>query len=184
MAGVGHIAVGMAAARWRKRKGVALAALAPSMLGWALLSMLPDSDVIGFSFGVPYGSIMGHRGITHSIAFALIVAIAVALIARRCGASALRTGALAALVVISHGLLDTLTDGGHGVALLWPLSAHRFFAPWRPIPVSPIGFGIFTRFGFNVAAHELVLFAPVFVYAMWPRRQVRPAGVVTVSSAD
>jgi inner membrane protein len=169
----------MAAARWRERTGIASATLAPSMVGWALLSMLPDSDVIGFSFGVPYESILGHRGITHSFAFALVVAMAAAVIARGSGASARRTAVLTALVVFSHGLLDTLTDGGRGVALLWPLSEHRFFAPWHPIPVSPIGLGILTRFGVNVAARELVLFAPVFAYALWPRRQVRHARVVT-----
>ena len=179
MAGVGHIAVGMAAARWRERRAVALPALASSMAGWALLSMLPDADVLGFSFGIPYGSILGHRGISHSIAFALVVAAAVALTMRRAGASVRRTGILAAVVVISHGLLDTLTDGGHGVALFWPLSDHRFFAPWRPIPVSPIGFGLLTRYGVNVALHELVLFAPLFAYAMWPRPRARHASVVT-----
>jgi inner membrane protein len=200
MAGVGHIAVGMAAARWRERRGLALAALAPSMLGWALISMLPDSDVIAFSLGVPYESILGHRGITHSMAFALIAGIAVALVVRvstrdsgaltsrqtrphsepdrvnsvgeerRRQSSPRRTGLMAAVVLTSHGLLDSLTDGGRGVALLWPFSDERFFAPWHPIPVSPIGLGILTRYGAHVAVHELLLFAPILLYALWPRR--------------
>jgi membrane-bound metal-dependent hydrolase YbcI (DUF457 family) len=38
----------------------------------------------------------------------------------------------------SHGLLDALTNGGLGVALLWPLSDARFFAPLRPIQVAPL----------------------------------------------
>ena len=46
---------------------------------------------------------------------------------------------MVALVVASHGLLDALTDGGLGAALLWPFSDERFFAPWRPLPVAPIG---------------------------------------------
>ena len=33
--------------------------------------MLPDLDVIGFFFGVRYDDMLGHRGITHSLAFAM-----------------------------------------------------------------------------------------------------------------
>jgi membrane-bound metal-dependent hydrolase YbcI (DUF457 family) len=40
---------------------------------------------------------------------------------------------------LSHPLLDALTNGGRGVALLSPFSNHRYFFPWRPIEVSPIG---------------------------------------------
>jgi inner membrane protein len=160
----------MAAARWRERRGAALVTLAPSMGAWALLSMLPDADVMGFSFGIPYTSVWGHRGVTHSFAFALMVGTAAALAARRRRAPALPTGILAALVVSSHGLLDTLTDGGRGIALLWPFTDRRYFAPWHPIPVSPIGLGLLTRFGMRVALHEMLLFAPVFAYAIWPRR--------------
>ena len=180
MAGVGHVAVGMAAARWRARRG-AQVELALSMVGWALLSMLPDSDVIGFSLGVSYDSVWGHRGVTHSFAFALLVGGVVALVARARHAPAVRTGVLASLVVTSHGLLDTLTDGGRGIALLWPFTDHRYFAPWHPIPVSPIGLGLLSSYGARVAAHELLLFAPVFAYAMWPRRQ--PAKHVALPGA-
>ncbi len=42
-------------------------------------------------------------------------------------------------ITASHGLLDTITNGGGGVALLWPFSDSRFFAWWRPLAVSPIG---------------------------------------------
>jgi len=34
--------------------------------------MLPDIDVIGFSFGIQYGDMFGHRGLTHSLCFALL----------------------------------------------------------------------------------------------------------------
>ncbi len=159
----------MATARWRERRGTALAALTPSMGGWALLSMLPDSDVIGFSFGISYESVWGHRGVTHSFVFAAAVGAVAAFVAHRRRASPVPAGILAALVVASHGLLDTLTDGGRGIALLWPFTDRRFFAPWHPIPVSPIGFGLLTPFGVRVALHELLLFAPLFANAVWPR---------------
>ena len=37
-------------------------------------AMLPDADVLAFRFGVPYGHQLGHRGITHSLVFALLLA--------------------------------------------------------------------------------------------------------------
>src|SRR6185436_6593641 len=49
----------------------------------ALLSILPDADVLGFAFGIPYAHVLGHRGITHSIAFAVIVATIVTLLVSR-----------------------------------------------------------------------------------------------------
>lgn len=85
-------------------------------------------------------------------------------------ASVARTGLLASLVLASHALLDTLTDGGRGCALFWPFSDARYFAPYRPIPVAPIGLGFLSARGLSVAAVELVIFAPLFAYVLWPRR--------------
>ena len=36
-------------------------------------SIVPDLDVIAFPLGVAYGDIAGHRGLTHSIAFAILL---------------------------------------------------------------------------------------------------------------
>ena len=43
----------------------------------------------------------------------------------------------------SHGLLDTFTNGGRGIELLWPWTSERYFAPIRPIEVSPLGIRAF-----------------------------------------
>ena len=176
MAGIGHVAVGMAAARWTDRPGPGRGRLAATMVGCSLLSMLPDADVVGLSLGVPYGSTWGHRGATHSLVFALIVGAVVALVAlvaRARRRSALRVGILATLVVASHGVLDTLTDGGRGCALLWPFDDTRYFAPVNPIPVSPIGLRALSPRGLYAAAVELLLFAPLCAYAWWPRMNRR-----------
>jgi len=173
MASIGHAAVGMAAARSQSKSRATRGALARSMLLWSALSLLPDIDVVGFAFGVRYGDPWGHRGATHSFAFALGLGLLLGLAARRCGRSFWRTAVLASLVVASHPLLDTLTDGGRGCALFWPFDDTRHFAPFRPIPVAPIGLGFLSQRGLSVAAVELVLFAPLFAYALWPRR--RPA---------
>lgn len=124
----------------------------------ALCAMLPDADAVGFAFGVSYGSMFGHRGITHSIAFSLLVGAVVGLLCFE-RAQGFRRGELIlyfALVTLSHPLLDMLTNGGLGVALLAPFSAERYFFPWRPIEVSPIGMGFFSERGLEVMASEIV----------------------------
>lgn len=104
----------------------------------AVASVLPDVDVLGLYAGVPYASQFGHRGATHSLAAAAAVALLGAALHRPLRTSA-RTAFLFLLVAAaSHGLLDALTTGGKGVALLWPLSDARFFAPVRLIQVAPL----------------------------------------------
>lgn len=177
MASIGHIAVGMAAARAYGAKGVPTWSLLTSMLAWSALSLLPDADVIGFKLGIKYGDAWGHRGASHSIAFALVIAALLAFVAPYFRRHSVRTFVFAAVVIASHPLLDTLTDGGLGCALWWPFEHHRHFAPWRPIPVAPIGARFFSNTGFQVALVELLLFGPLFIYAVWPRR--KPSSVET-----
>ncbi|MEK6375196.1 MAG: metal-dependent hydrolase [Acidobacteriota bacterium] len=114
---------------------VAIALRPRHLLAGTLLTVLPDIDVLAFRFGIPYGSTFGHRGFTHSILFAAIAA-AIATVALR---SNRRTFALLFVCAVSHGVLDTMTDGGRGIAFFSPFSNHRYFLPWRPIRVSPIG---------------------------------------------
>lgn len=139
---------------------------------WGALALLPDLDVIGLRLGVAYGDPLGHRGASHSLAAALCVASLAAVLClgvRKRGIA--RTWFWWVLAVVaSHGLLDTLTDGGKGVALLWPFTTHRYFAPFRPIPVAPIGAAMASGRGLRVALTEAVIFAPLFAYAFWPRR--------------
>ena len=125
----------------------------------ATCAMLPDVDAIGFAFGVPYDSMLGHRGLTHSIAFALLIGFVVGMFAF--GKQLARVGRLRlvlyfSLVTLSHSLLDALTNGGLGVALFAPFSSQRYFFPWRPIEVSPIGMRFFSARGLEVLASEIV----------------------------
>ena len=169
MAGLGHIAVGLAAGRFlSSRPGVRLS-FGAAALGLTALSMAPDLDVIAFAFGIPYEAPFGHRGASHAVATALLVAAVLAGLPRRGGTSRPLAFVLVFGVVVSHGLLDTLTDGGRGIALLWPLDDARHFAPWRPIPVSPIGAGLLSSRGATVMLTELVAFAPLWLWALWPR---------------
>jgi inner membrane protein len=167
MASIGHIAVGMAAARVYRDDG---APQWPSMAWWSALSMLPDADVIGFALGIEYGDPWGHRGAMHSVTFAMAIATALGLAAPTLETAArgsrVSIWVISGAVLMSHGLLDTLTDGGLGCALLWPFDLTRYFAPWRPIPVAPIGLDFLSPSGLLVALTELVLFAPLLVFAL------------------
>ena len=40
-----------------------------------ILPVLPDLDVISFQFGIPYEHFWGHRGFTHSLAFAALLGV-------------------------------------------------------------------------------------------------------------
>jgi inner membrane protein len=141
------------------------------MLLWSALSLLPDADAIGFRFGIRYGEEWGHRGATHSLAFAAAVGLVAWLVAPLVRASGARAGVFAFGVVASHPLLDSLTTGGLGCALFWPFDLTRYFAPWRLIPVAPIGLAFFSARGVAVAFEELMLFLPCFIYALWPQRR-------------
>jgi inner membrane protein len=124
----------------------------------AACAVLPDADVLGFTFGVKYSSTFGHRGFTHSIAFALLLAFAVvALFFRGWRAERAALVLYFFLVTLSHALLDMLTDGGLGVGLLSPFSNERYFFPFRPLKVSPIGVGrFFGEWGLRVIKSELL----------------------------
>ncbi len=125
----------------------------------ALLAALPDMDVVAFAIGIPQDALLGHRGITHSLVFAAVVGGVAAWIAfpQAAGAARRRLWAFFFLAMASHGVLDAMTDGGHGIAFFAPFSEARYFFPWRPILVSPIGVRpFFSRLGAAVLGNELV----------------------------
>jgi inner membrane protein len=134
-------------------------------------SVLPDIDSIGFHLGVPYGSLWGHRGITHSLLFAAMLAIALAFAARRAFAPAWKLGVFVFAVTVSHGVLDAMTNGGLGVAFFAPFDTTRYFFSWRPIQVSPIGVSrFFTWRGARILASEsLWIWCPALVFALLVR---------------
>lgn len=173
MASIGHIAAGLAASR--VVRGFREAPTMSSIAAWSALSMLPDADVAGMTMGIPYEAPWGHRGATHSFAFALGVALLIGAAARLRRQPALRVTCIAALVLISHPVFDTFTNGGLGCALFWPFDDTRYFAPWTPIPVSPIGLSYFSPYGLMVAITEIVFFSPLLVFGLWPFRDSAPA---------
>jgi inner membrane protein len=108
-----------------------------------VFSILPDSDVIAFHFDIPYASHFGHRGFSHSILFAFLMALSGSYFCRFFHRSFTKTFLFLFLSILSHGILDAFTTGGLGVAFLWPWSAERYFAPVQMIKVSPLGLSRF-----------------------------------------
>jgi inner membrane protein len=138
-----------------------VAAVRPLPVSFCVLSMglaaAPDLDVLAFNFGIPYGALFGHRGFAHSLPCALL--------------AGLLTGALTAGlfpgpwwllaayfvgVVASHGLLDGFTNGGLGIAFFSPFDRTRYFFPWTPIQVAPLGLAFFSPWGLRAVRSEIV----------------------------
>jgi inner membrane protein len=147
--------------------GAALTSLAPRpqrtarlAVELAVLAALPDLDVLAFAFGIPYEHPLGHRGLTHSLFFAALLAPLVVWGLHR----DLRTGTRAwwALVALcfaataSHGVLDACTDAGHGIGFFIPFDNRRVFFPWRPITTSPLEpSAFFSGWGLRVLTNEI-----------------------------
>lgn len=140
-------------------------------------AMLPDADVLAFALHIPYADAFGHRGASHSLLFACVLAMVAALAlgvgrgrpwsALSCQprlapttqaarlASTVQAATFVFICAASHPLLDAMTSGGLGVALAWPWSEQRFFAPWRPIRVSPFAPQFFSARGIATLLSEL-----------------------------
>ena len=120
-------------------------------------SIIPDVDVLGFPFGIRYRALLGHRGLSHSLLFAAVLSagLTVTLWRQRPEGS----GSIFLFLfmsTLSHALLDMLTNGGLGVALFAPITNQRYFFPWRPIEVSPIGMSqFFSAWRFRILLSEI-----------------------------
>ncbi|TGK15288.1 metal-dependent hydrolase [Leptospira stimsonii] len=118
-------------------------------------SILPDADVIAFKLGIPYEADLGHRGISHSILFAFSLSVFSCILLRWLQVKATVLVSFLFLSILSHGVLDAMTNGGLGVGFLIPCSSERYFFDYRPIRVSPIGIKNFlTARGIDVLKSE------------------------------
>jgi inner membrane protein len=143
---VGATIVAVFPKKFRNNKVYALAALS---------AVVPDFDYAGYVARIPYDSLWGHRGMTHSFVFALALALLFAFLPRL---QNLKTYfgfvLLFFLSTVSHTLLDACTNGGLGVAFYSPYNTARYFFPWRPIQVSPMGLSFFSERGLMVLISE------------------------------
>jgi inner membrane protein len=112
-----HPAVPIALSVWVPQESASSSLL----LAGVLCSVIPDLDVIGFKFGVEYEEMFGHRGVTHSIFFAVVLALLVTFAFFRNGNTSQPIAFLFLfLSTLSHPVLDALTNGGLGVGFFAP----------------------------------------------------------------
>ena len=114
---------------------------------------------------------------THSLLFAAVIAVIMAFRFGPARAERLKLALLLFVITASHGVLDALTNGGLGVAFFSPFDTRRYFFPWTPIQVSPIGAsGFFSPRGINVLWSEIVwVWGPAIVLGtfLWAMQRTR-----------
>src|SRR5205085_10660210 len=144
----------------------------------ALCAAVPDADVLGVFAGVPPGSLLGHRGLTHSLAFAAALAAILTPLLVPPGTRR-RLWVYLFLATASHGVLDGMTNGGVGIAYFAPFDPSRHHLPWRPIAVSPLGLRRFLtpRALTPLANESLYLWLPSAAFALtaWLMTRRRPS---------
>ncbi|MGB1268243.1 MAG: metal-dependent hydrolase [Flavobacteriaceae bacterium] len=120
-----------------------------------LSAILPDLDVISFKLGYPYEHWLGHRGVTHSIFFAVLWSLLISVFFGK--SNKLLFFVVVFLSTLSHAVLDAMTNGGLGVGFFIPFENTRYFFECRPIQVSPIGINrFFSEWGLRVIISELI----------------------------
>jgi inner membrane protein len=137
----------------------------PLLIAGILASVVPDIDVLSFSLRVNTDTAFAHRGATHSFAFAALLALALAVALQGAAGGFWRCFVFLFLSTASHGVLDAFTNGGPGIAFFWPWTSERYFAPFRPILVSPIEVSRFLSIrGVHILISELIwLWVPCVV---------------------
>ena len=148
---------------------------------WVLASLCavaPDIDVLANRFGFDHTTMLGHRGLTHSLFFALVLSgLVVLLFFRKRADGMINRLALFAFffaATASHSVLDAMVDGTLGVAFFWPFNPARLFLPWRPIVSSPIGLAFFSPAGATTIVNEFLwVWIPslIVILAPWLRRR-------------
>jgi inner membrane protein len=130
-----------------------------------ILPMLPDLDTPlirwlypgdSFAAAVRRDTIFSHRGITHSLLFAVVIALLTTLaLFPRPSLPRWRIWLILFIATASHPLTDMLTNGGSGVAIFSPFWHQRFFWPWRPVEVSPLSIRDFLNaHGWHILMNE------------------------------
>jgi inner membrane protein len=119
-----------------------------------LCSLLPDADLLGSLLGIRHEGMFGHRGLSHSLVFALILGLIVSFLADP--QRWIRFFWFFFIVTASHGVLDAMTDGGLGVAFFSPFDDTRYLFPFRPIKATPLGLSFFSAHGLDVIWSEFL----------------------------
>jgi len=167
MATLAHVAAGLVIGRVHAQAATGASRLA-SFVVFTGVAVLPDLDIVLSDSRVGGGSVLAHRGISHSLGMAIAVGTVVWLLLRRFASRwpPLRTALAAGIAMASNGLLDIFSAGGEGVTLLWPLVDARLQSVWRPIPDAPVESLLTTVRGIRCLLLESAGCLPAFAWAL------------------
>jgi inner membrane protein len=102
----------------------------------AICAVAPDLDLIGWPLGISPLTLLGHRGLSHSIVFAVALGIIAAVALLPPVARRERVAAAAALIlaIATHSILDALTTYSPTGPAFWaPFTNHRYRFAWMPL---------------------------------------------------
>ena len=128
------------------------------------VAVSPDLDFVPqILTGIRY-----HHGPSHSLAFALGVAIASYLIAHRFWhrRRAAQIGWLSLILYLSHLGMDMVTGGGDGIQLLWPLSAEYYRSSMIIFPSTHWSKGLLDPGHFTFLSFELG-YSILVIVSLW-----------------
>ena len=129
---ISHAAVGFAIGAWTQQAPPTTRVCVAA----AACAALPDIDVLWAPLHLANTSLLAHRAITHSLAFALIGALVITAVFFRSEPWRQQRSTIAlvlGLALLSHGCLDALSRYSFGVEFFAPLSVQRFRFPWTPL---------------------------------------------------
>jgi inner membrane protein len=138
----------------------------------AVCAVAPDLDLIGWPLGISPLSLLGHRGLSHSIPFAVLLGLVAATALRPPVTGRERTTAAVVLMLATatHSLIDALTTYAPTGPAFWaPFSNQRYRFPWMPL--TGVG-GLHTDFG-REALYVCLPALLVIVAIEWWRRRTR-----------
>lgn len=148
---ISHAAVGYALGVWGQRVPIRRVSIAA-----AACAALPDIDLLFYPF-------VAHRGITHSLVFAFIVAIVATAVFFSLSRSIV---IVLFLALLSHSGLDALSTYSVGIQFLAPFSDQRYRFVWTPLG-DPAG-----RLSRQLAQEVIVILVPALV-TIWLGRRIR-----------
>jgi inner membrane protein len=141
----------------------------------AFCAVAPDLDLIGWPLGMSPFALLGHRGLSHSIAFAVVLGAIAAMALLPDVTRRERAAAAAALILATgtHSVLDALTTYAPTGPAFWaPFSNHRYRFPWMPLTGAG---GFKTDFGQEALYVCLPALVLIWLIEWWRRAHSNPA---------
>ena len=136
----------------------------------AICAVAPDLDLIGWALGISPFTLLGHRGLSHSIAFAVVLGVIATTALLPPVARRERVAAAVALILATgtHGVLDALTTYAPTGPAFWaPFSNHRYRFTWMPLTGAG---GFKTDFGQEALYVCLPALVLIVLIEWWRRR--------------